>query len=214
MNTLLIVNSSPRSQSVSRRLTQHFVEQWKSKNPDTRVIDRDLTAEPLPQLTESWIQAAYTPEPQRTPEQRKLMQLSERLIEEVMAADTIVLGVPMHNFSVPTALKAWIDLIVRSGRTFSYGAGGAKGLVPSEKKVFAIVSRGGPYAPDSPMGAMDFQVPYLQKILGFIGLTDITFIHADKQSLEPEAARKVVEKAVADLSQIAKGCASHLASAA
>ena len=181
---------------------------------ETRIVERDLTAEPLPQVSESWIQAAYTPEPQRTPEQRNLMQLSEKLIEEVMAANTIVLGVPMHNFSVPTALKAWIDLIVRAGKTFSYGAGGAKGLVPSNKKVFAIVSRGGPFAPDSPMGAMDFQVPYLQKILGFIGLTDVTFIHADKQSLEPDTARQVVDKAIQHLTQIADGCTSHLASAA
>jgi FMN-dependent NADH-azoreductase len=214
MNTLLIVNSSPRSQSVSRRLTQHFVDEWKKRNPDTQTIERDLSSAAIPLVNEPWIQAVYTPEAQRTPEQQKMLQLSDALIAELMMADTIVLGVPMHNFTVPTVLKAWIDQIARAGKTFAYNDQGPKGLIPSEKKVFAIVSRGGPYAPDSPVGAMDFQVPYLQKMLAFLGLTDVTFIHADKQGFGPEAAQQAIDRAVQHLSQIAEGCATHLANAA
>ncbi len=213
MNTLLVINSSPRSQSVSRRLTQHFVEQWKAKTPETRVVERDLSADTLPFVTEAWVQAVYTPDAQRTPEQRRMLELSDTLIGEIMAADTIVLGVPMHNFSIPASLKVWIDLVVRAGKTFRYGEHGAEGLVPSDKRVFAIVARGGPYAPDSPIGGMDFQVPYLTKILGFIGLTKVTFIHADKQAFGPEAAQVAVDNAVASLSSIAEGCAAHRAAA-
>lgn len=206
MHTLLVLNSSPRRDSVSRRLTKHFVEEWKTRVPETRIINRDLIAEPLPLLDESWITASYTPEEQQTPEQRKLLQLSDTLIAEIMTADTIVLGVPMHNFSIPTSLKAWFDLIVRKGKTFAYTSSGAQGLVVPDKKVFAIVSSGGSYAPDSPMGAMDFQVPYLQKILGFIGLNDVTFIQADKQGFGPEAAQQSIDTAVARLSSLAEGC--------
>ncbi len=214
MNTLLIVNSSPRTQSVSRRLTQHFVDEWKKRNADTRIIDRDLAVNPVPFVDEAWIEASHTPEAERTDEQNKLLQLSDTLIDEVMQADTIVLGVPMHNFSIPASLKAWVDQVVRAGKTFSYSGQGPKGLIPANKKVFAIVSRGGPYAPDSPMGAMDFQVPYLQKVLGFLGLTDVTFIHADKQGFGGEPAQLAVDAAVARLSAIAEGCVSHLAAVA
>jgi FMN-dependent NADH-azoreductase len=205
MPTLLVINSSPRRESVSRRLTQHFVKEWKDLIPQTKIIERDLVAERLPLLDESWIQAAYTPEAQQTPEQRKLLELSDTLVAEIMSADSIVLGVPMHNFSIPASLKAWIDLIVRAGKTFSYGSDGPKGLVASGKKVFAIVSSGGSYAPDSPAGVMDFQAPYLQKILGFIGLTEVTFIHADKQAFGAEAAQQSIDKAIEHLSSLAEG---------
>jgi FMN-dependent NADH-azoreductase len=214
MKNLLIVNSSPRSQSVSRRLTRHFVEEWMAKNPDTKVVERDLAAEALPFLSENWIQAAYTPAGQRTAEQEELLRISDAVIGEVMAADVIVLGVPMHNFSVPASLKAWIDQIARVGETFSYGDSGPKGLVPSGKIVIAIVSRGAPYVPDSPMAAMDFQVPYLQQVLGFMGLTDITFIHADKQGLGSEVAQRAVDQAVKSLSALVGSYAQAQVSAA
>ncbi len=214
MNTLLIVNSSPRKDSVSRRLTQHFAEQWKTRVPGTKIIERDLSAEKLPFVDESWIEASRTPEEKRTYEQQKLLQLSDALIADLISADIIVLGVPMHNFSIPATLKAWIDQIARSGKTFSYGAQGPKGLLPSNKKVFVIVSQGGSYPQDSPMAAMDFQVPYLQKIFGFLGLTDLTFIHADKQGLGGEVAQQSIDKAVENLSDFAESCARQLASAA
>ena len=208
MNTLLIVNSSPRSGSVSRRLTSHVAEQWKQRNPDGRIIERDLTADPLAFVSENWIQSSYTPEAQRTPEQQKELAQSDALINELMAADVIVIGAPMHNFSISAPLKAWIDQIVRAGKTFSYGENGPKGLIPSEKRVLVIVSRGGAYGEGSPA---DFQVPYLRHMLHFVGLNNLTVIDADQQAFGPEAAQRSVDNAIQKLSAHAEHCDDHLA---
>jgi len=196
MKTLLLINSSPRSNSVSRRLTRHLADDWKARHHDGRVIERDLAAETLPFLTEAWIHASYTPAANRTPEQRETLALSDTLIEELLAADAIVLGVPMHNFSIPASLKAWIDLVTRAGKTFSYGDTGPKGLIPSDKRVLVIVTRGGVYGEGSPA---DFQVPYLRHMLAFIGLTHITVVEADRQAFGDEAARASVESALEKL---------------
>ena len=202
MNTLLIINSSPRGNSVSRRLTRHFAEEWKAKHPDTRVVERDLTAGALPFVTEPWIQASYTPPAQRTPQQQQALALSDALIDQLMAADVIVLGVPMHNFSIPAPLKAWFDLVVRAGKTFSYGDKGPKGLIDSGKRVVAIVSRGGVYDEES-AASSDFQVPYLRHMLRFVGLEDVTVIAADKQAFGADAAQQSVDHAVRKLSALA-----------
>jgi FMN-dependent NADH-azoreductase len=110
------------------------------------------------------------------------LALSEALIHDLIAADFIVLGVPMHNFSIPSPLKAWIDLVTRAGKTFAYDEKGPRGLISPGKKVLAIVSRGGSYGEGSPAAAIDFQVPYLRHMLAFIGLTDLTAIDADQQA--------------------------------
>ncbi len=115
MNILLIIKSSPRSNSASRRMTAHFAKEWKAKHPQTCIIERDLKTDALPFLTESWIQATYTPAVQRTPQQQQALTLSDTLIAELMAADVIVLEVPMHNFSIPANLKTWFDLVARVG---------------------------------------------------------------------------------------------------
>lgn len=210
MSTLLIVNSSPRSNSVSRRLTQHVAETWKARNPEGRVVERDLAAQPLPFVTELWIQASYTPAVQRTAEQQQALKLSDTLIQELMEADVIVLGVPMHNFSIPASLKAWIDLIVRAGRTFAYGDTGPRGLVPEGKQVLVIVSRGGSYAEGTAGMAADFQVPYLRHMLGFVGLKDVVVIDADKQAFGAEAAQESVDMAVKRLTDVAEHREVHL----
>jgi FMN-dependent NADH-azoreductase len=115
----------------------------------------------------------------------------------VLSADVIVLGIPMHDFSVPGTFKAWIDQIARAGgKTFSYTDQGLKGLIPSDKKVIAILTRGGIYAGDGPQAAADFQISYLRQILGLIGLTDVTFIHADRQGMGGQAAQLAMEKAM------------------
>ena len=204
MNTLLVVNSSPRVNSVSRRLTKHVAEQWKRNNPQGRVIERDLVAATPSFLSEAWIQASYTPADQRTPEQQSVLAESDALIAELMAADLIVIGAPMHNFSISGPLKAWIDQIVRAGKTFSYSDKGPKGLLPEDKQVLVIVSRGGAYEDGSPA---DFQVPYLRHMLHFVGLNNLTVIDADKQAFGPEAAQKSVDNAIAKLSQ----CEEHMA---
>ena len=196
MKTLLMINSSPRSNSVSRKLTAEFATQWTAFNPDGRIIERNLADGSIPYLSEHWIEAAYTPESARTDAQQKMLALSDSLIDEVLSADVIVLGIPMHNFSVPATFKAWIDQIARAGKTFSYTDQGPKGLIPSDKKVIAILTRGGVYAGESPQSATDFQVSYLRRILGLIGLTDVTFIHADRQGMGGQAAQLATEKAL------------------
>jgi FMN-dependent NADH-azoreductase len=204
MATLLIVNSSPRASSVSRRLTKHVAEQWMQRNPGNRVIERDLTVDTPAIVTDTWIAANSTPPAQHTPEHVKALAQSDALIAELMAADVIVIGAPMHNFTISTPLKAWIDQIVRVGKTFNYGENGPKGLLPADKQVLVIVSRGGAYAEGSPA---DFQVPYLRHMLHFVGLNNLTVIDADKQAFGPEAAQKSVDEAMAKLAQ----CEEHLA---
>lgn len=204
MSTLLMVNSSPRSNSVSRKLTRQFAQDWKTRRPNAQIIERDLSDGSIPYLNESWIEAAYTPEPQRTPAQRNLLALSDTLVDEIMAADVIVLGIPMHNYSVPASFKAWIDQIARAGKTFSYTSQGPKGLIPSHKKVVAILSRGGVYSPEGALGAMDFQVSYLWQVFALVGLTDVTFIHADRQGMGGQAAQLAADQALQHLSSLVR----------
>jgi FMN-dependent NADH-azoreductase len=175
MPTLLHLDASPLETSVSRELAREFVAAWKSSHPDGTVLYRDLAALAPAPVTQSWIYAAYTPADSHTPEQKALLAHSEELIQELETADEIVIGVPMHNFSIPSSLKLWIDQVVRAGRTFSYGSEGPKGLLKN-KKATLLVASGGVYSPDSPAAALNFVEPYLKTILGFIGITDVRFV--------------------------------------
>jgi FMN-dependent NADH-azoreductase len=179
---LLHIDSSARSSSVTRQLTAKFVEEWKRNHPAGEVIQRDLAATTLPDITDDWGGTHLEPS-QLTPAQRNYLSTSDRLIEELQAADTIVIGAPLYNFTIPAPLKAWIDQIVRMGKTFGYGASGARGLL-GEKKVIVVTARGGAYEKGTPSEKFDFQEPYLRHIFGFIGLTDVTFIHAENQARE------------------------------
>ena len=177
MKTLLHIDSSPLETSVSRQLTREFITTWKQRHPAATVRYRDLSARPPSPLGMAWIGGAFTPEAARSDEQSRALAESDVLIEELFSADEIVIGVAMHNFSVPSVLKLWIDQVVRIGRTVAYGADGPQGLV-TEKKVTILVATGGNYAAGTPAGAMNFLEPYLRAILGFIGLTDVTVITA------------------------------------
>ena len=201
---LLQINSSARRNSVSRLLTDKFVEMWKRKNADGEVIVRDLATIQFPTITEEWQRAAAETTEKRTQEQWDVLSLSEALTDELIEAQIIVIGAPMHNYSISTPLKAWIDQIVRPGKTVQYGPGGAKGLLTS-KKVFVLTARGGTYANGTPRAAYDYQEPYLRTIFGFLGLTEITFIHAENQvrpdQAEPsrELALRQIEKAATNV---------------
>jgi FMN-dependent NADH-azoreductase len=177
---LLRIDSSARRNSVSRQLTAKFVETWKKENTQGEVIERDLASAHFPLITEEWTQAAYSNPATRTAAQRQELALSDQLIEEILEADAIVIGAPMYNLTVSAPLKAWIDQIVRIGRTFRYGTSGPEGLLKG-KKVIVLTSRGGSFRPGTPTAAYDHQEPYLRHILGFVGLTDVTFIHAENQ---------------------------------
>ena len=178
MSTLLHLDSSPLyGRSVSRQLSAAFVERWKSLHPGATVMDRDLNANSLPPVSAEWIGAAYTPEDARTPEQKKVLALSDELLAELGRADEYVIGVPMHNFGVPSVLKLWIDQISRVGKTFSYDNGTPKGLLVGKKATF-IVATGGFYDPQTQMASFNFVEPYLRSLFGFFGVTDATFLSA------------------------------------
>jgi FMN-dependent NADH-azoreductase len=180
---LLQIDSSARAGSVTRRLTAKFAEEWRANHhPTGEVIQRDLSTTMLPLITDDW-SATYVESSKLSPAHRNYLSTSDALIEELRAADTIVIGAPMYNFAIPSLLKAWIDQIVRMGKTFAYGAQGRQGLL-GDKKVFVITSRGGAYEKGTPAEKADFQEPYLRHIFDFIGLTDVTFIHAENQARE------------------------------
>src|ERR1700742_3808165 len=178
MPTLLHIDSSPLyGRSVSRQLTDAFVKEWKSSHPDGKVIYRDLNATSIPPVNADWVGAVYTPEAARTPQQKELLALSDSLIAELEQADEYVIGVPMHNFGVPSVLKLWIDQISRVGKTFSYANGTPKGLIIGKKATF-IIATGGIYDAQTQMASLNFVEPYLRSLFGFLGLTEATFLTA------------------------------------
>jgi len=156
MANLLHIDSSPLGEaSVSRALSREFVQNWKTANPGGKIVTRDLNAENLPSMTASWLAANFTPESARTNEQKELLSISEALIAELLAADVLVLGVPMHNFGIPAVLKLWIDQIGRAGKTFSITKNGPVGLVTG-KKAHVFVASGGVYDLGSPDSRLEF----------------------------------------------------------
>jgi len=178
MATLLHIDSSPiYGRSVSRQLSGAFVEQWKSRHPGATVIERDLNATSIPPISAEWVGAADTPEEARAPQQKKQLELSDTLLVELAQANEYVIGVPMHNFGVPSVLKLWIDQISRVGKTFSYENGTPKGLLAGKKATF-IIATGGVYDPQTQMASFNFVEPYLRSVFGFLGVTDATFLTA------------------------------------
>ncbi len=178
MSTLLDINSSPMGDaSISRHLTREFVDNWRLAHPDGKVVYRDLTTTQIPPVSAAWIAAIHTPDDVQTPAQQELLTLSNTLVAELKAADEYVLGVPMHNFGVPSSLKLWIDQIARVGKTFSYGTGAPVGLLTGKKATFFIAS-GGEYGPGSAMASWNFVEPYLRTVFGFLGVSDITVLAA------------------------------------
>jgi FMN-dependent NADH-azoreductase len=203
MPSLLHIDSSPRSASVSNKLAAAFVHRWQRRNPTGTVIHHNTTLEKIPYIDEVHIAAAYTPADKLTAEQQKKLAYSDKLVDELLAADVIVLGVPMWNLGIPASLKAWIDLVVRAGRTFTYTGEGVSSLLPAGKKVYVISARGGAYPAGTPAKAFDQQEPYLRSILGFLGLTDVEFIYAENQGRGGDAAAEGFAKAETTLAQLA-----------
>ena len=178
--TILQIDASARRQgSVTRDLTARIV----AEHPAARVITRDLADGPVPQITEDWVAANFTPADSRTGAQRQALALSDALVAELKAADTLVIGLPVYNFALPAALKAWIDQVARAGLTFNYTAEGPQGLLKGKRAIVAMASGG--TGAGSPI---DFATPYIRHILSFLGITDVTVIAADGMNIEPEAS--------------------------
>jgi FMN-dependent NADH-azoreductase len=200
-HTILHINTSPMGErSVSRQLGAKILSELQARFPGSTVITRDLVAKPLPHLNGQILGAFFTPAEQHTPELAAAAAEANAAIAELKAADIIVIGAPMWNFGIPSSLKAWIDHIVRAGHTFTYGANGPEGLLEKGKKVIIISSRGGIYS-SGPMAAMDFQEDYLRSVLGFIGLTDVSFVRAEGVMMGEEAANAAMQTAHAQLAE-------------
>jgi FMN-dependent NADH-azoreductase len=200
MKSLLVINSSAaREGSVSRTLVEETVAHLLEAHPTASVARRDLGETPVPHLTVSTLNGVRgTPS---TDAERAARALSDELIAELRAADTVVIGAPMYNFGITTGLRAWFDHVLRAGETFSYSEAGPKGLMTG-KRVVVIESRGGLYS-EGPASAIDFQEPYLRHLLGFIGITDVTFVHAEKIGYGPEARAAAVVQARSRIAALA-----------
>lgn len=203
MVNILHIDSSPRAErSHSRELSKEFASGWKAAHPEDAIAYRDLGHYPVPHVDEAWIAAAFSPPETHTPELTEALRISDELIDEFLAADRYVFGVPMYNLNIPSTFKAYIDQIVRANRTFAVDAQGLRGLVEGKKAVI-ITARGSDFSPTSPFAAYDFQEPYLRAIFGFIGITDIQFINAnslnggDTRSQSLSEARAAIQGAIA-----------------
>jgi FMN-dependent NADH-azoreductase len=175
MSTLLHLDSSPMGDySVSRHLTKTFVEHWTKANAGAKVIRRDTTMTPVVPVAAAWVGAVYTPAESRSEEQKQLLSLSDELVGELKEADEYVIGVAMHNFGLPSTLKAWVDEIARVNVTFSYADGIPKGLLTG-KKATILIAAGGKYDKGTATEGLNHVEPYLKSVLGFLGVTDITF---------------------------------------
>ncbi|TFW18846.1 FMN-dependent NADH-azoreductase [Duganella callida] len=202
MAKVLHIDSSVRSSgSLSRQLGGEYIAKLKARDPSTTVVTRDLAANPVPHLTETMMGAYFTPAEQRNAEQAFAIKTSDTLVDELLAADTIVIGAPMYNFSVTSALKAWIDHVARAGRTFQYGANGPEGLVKG-KKVVIFVASGGVYS-EGPAAVYDHVTTYLRSALGFLGMTDVTFVVAEGVAMGEEAVNNALSKSRAQIEAIA-----------
>ena len=170
---VLEISAGARSEgSISRQLTANLISALDSRYSDTEISRRDL-ADGLPFIDEAWIAANFMPEDERTGQHRQALAYSDTLVAELVAADVVVIGAPIYNFSVPATLKAWIDMIARARLTFQYTENGPEGLL-KKKKAYVVVPSGG-----VPVGSpMDFATPYLRHALGFVGITDVEFIGA------------------------------------
>ncbi|WP_339547278.1 FMN-dependent NADH-azoreductase [Pseudomonas sp. RA_35y_Pfl2_P32] len=199
MSRVLIIESSARQQdSVSRQLTQTFIEQWQAAHPADAISVRDLASQPVPHLDANLLGGWMKPAPQRTDSEQASLERSNLLTDELLAADVLVLAAPMYNFAIPSTLKAWLDHVLRAGVTFKYTATGPQGLL-SGKRAYVLTARGGIYAGSS----SDHQEPYLRQVMAFIGIHDVTFIHAEGMNLGGDFQAKGLDQANAKLAQVA-----------
>ena len=175
MSKLLVVEASPRGKySISRNLASKFIEEWKAAHPDSEVFERDLAKMELPYVNLPWLGASLTPIEKRTPEMKEVLILSNEMVDELLAANHIVISTPVYNYNIPANLKSYIDHIVRKGRTLGMTG---EGLVHG-KTCTVLMASGGVYTEGSPIRDRDIATRYLRLILKVIGIEDVTFVAA------------------------------------
>jgi FMN-dependent NADH-azoreductase len=179
ISTLLKIDVSTRGPlSISRKLSSRFLEHWREIHTNGRVIERDIATTELPFLQLPWIAANFSKESARTDEQRVLLKFSDDLVAELQQAGHYLIATPMYNFGIPAKLKAYVDHIVRAGVTFKTNADGSYTGLLSGKKATVIIASAGEYTPGAPTEGLDTLKPYLREILGFMGVTDVTFLQS------------------------------------
>lgn len=197
MKQILIVESSPRgSESASRRLTVKLRARLEAQYPEARIVERDLVHDGVPHLSETTLRAMTTRDPAEAASLNDALRLADQLTDELLASDLIVIASPMWNFGMPSSLKAWIDHVVRAGRTFNYAGAGVEGLATGKKAILVLAS-GGVFS-EGPWKPWDTVEPYLRQILGFIGIHDVQTVRAEGMNVSQLAAHAVPsgEKAV------------------
>ncbi|WP_300517210.1 NAD(P)H-dependent oxidoreductase [Aliiroseovarius sp.] len=187
MTSILRIDGSARKQgSASRQLTDQLIARLGGE-----VTRRDLADTNIPHLTEDWVSGTFTPPEARTEAQNEALAFSDELVAELRAADLLVISTPVYNFGVPSALKAWVDQVARTGVTFKYGEAGPEGLLTGKRAVVVAASGG------TPAGAPhDFAVSYLKQVLGFLGITEVDVVDAAGVAVDAEATMKAAEEAV------------------
>ncbi|BCH22063.1 FMN-dependent NADH-azoreductase [Mesorhizobium sp. L-8-10] len=206
MSNILLVTSSPRgSASISSKVAIELADKLKAALPGSKVVHHDLVAQPLPHIVPDYASGIYTPPEVRTAAQAELVAVSDSVVDELLAADHVILAMGMVNFSIPSTLKSWIDHISRAGRTFRYDANGPEGLVKG-KKVYVVIASGGVYS-EGPAAAADFAGPYLKQVLAFNGMTDVEVIRIEGTALGEDS----VKKGLADASDRTDAISADLA---
>jgi FMN-dependent NADH-azoreductase len=202
MTILHIDSSILGGHSVSRLLSAAIVARQQALHPSSKVIYRDLVADAALHLSDRHL-AVFQGGAVTDPALGADLAAGSTYIDDLFAADIIVIGTPMYNFSIASQLKAWIDRVCVAGRTFRYGANGPEGLLPKGKKVFIASSRGGVYTGDSPAAGLEHHETYLKGVLGFVGLTDVTVVRAEGLSLGEEAKEAAIAKAKSEIAALA-----------
>ncbi|SEJ58795.1 FMN-dependent NADH-azoreductase [Dyadobacter sp. SG02] len=204
MKQLLVIDSSARAlRSHSREMTREFVKQWQDRYPGSTIISRDLTHDNVPHITEKWVSAAFTPEASRSEEAMQILETSEQFVSELHAADVIVIGAPMYNWSIPSPLKAYIDHVMRVNRTFRVNRGDKQnpyiGLLQN-KTLVLLLSRGSAgYGPGEDNQHMNFQDNYLKTVFNVMGISDIHTITIDGASTQSDELVRSIECAETDI---------------
>ncbi|MBP2312094.1 FMN-dependent NADH-azoreductase [Azospirillum soli] len=202
MKLLHIDSSALGDASASRQLTASIVKAFRKAEPGAEIIRRDLVEQPLDHLNGELLQVVkFRNLEGLNARQREELEQTDALVDEFLAADVVVIGAPMYNFSVPTQLKAWIDRIAQAGRTFRYTENGPVGLAGG-KKVIIASSRGGVYSTSDAMRALDHQESFLRTVLGFMGITDVTVIRAEGVGMGPEARAKAMDAAGREIEEL------------
>lgn len=214
MARLLRIDSSPRAaRSHTRRLTAAFVEMWRHRHPADVVTHREVGLQPPAPVDESWIAAAFCPPAERTAAMRAALAFSEELVDELLSTDLLVIGVPMYNFGIPAALKAYIDQIVRIGRTFDFEphdtAQPYKPLVHGKRAVVIVSSGDAGYGQDQPLARLNQVEPYLRTVFGYIGIQQIDFVYAGNDEFGGARLEQSLAAALARVNSLAELCAAY-----